>query len=197
MYINENTCVIKGKLLAAMSANDFFEFCQANQELNFERDEKGNIVLMAPIGSQSSIYNGDLFYQVKNWNVKHQLGKVFDSNGGFTLPDGSQRAADVAWISNTKWNALTETEKEKFAPICPEFIIELKSKSDNLSFLQAKMERWMINGALLGWLIDPYEEQAFIYQPEKPQTIIQSFQQKISGKAVLPGFWMDLTVLSK
>lgn len=195
MYIGENTCIIKGAVFEQMTADDFFDFCQANDTLNFERDNNGNIIFMAPTGSQSSIYNGDIFFQLKSWNNEHQLGYVLESNGGVTLPDGSQRAADVAWVSNEKWNALSKAEKEKFAPVCPEFVIELRSKSDQLSFLQSKMKMWIGNGALQAWLVDPIEEKVHIYGANGFYKLVGTFNDKISAPEVLPGFVLDLSDL--
>lgn len=195
MYIDENTCVIKGAVFEQMSTDDFFDFCKANKTLNFERDEKGNIIFMAPTGSLTSIYNGDIFFQLKSWNNKHKLGVVFESNGGFTLPDGSQRAADVAWVSNKKWDALSLAEKEKFAPLCPEFVIELKSKNDQLSYLQNKMKMWISNGALEAWLIDPNKENVYIYSKKADHKLITNFDETINATNVLQGFQLDLSEL--
>ena len=195
MYIGENTCVIKGAVVEQMTTNDFFDFCNANKTLNFERDENGNIILMSPTGSLTSIYNGDIFFQLKSWNNKHKLGVVFESNGGFTLPDGSQRAAGVAWVTNNKWNALSQEEKERFAPLCPEFVIELRSKSDELNYLQKKMEMWISNGALEAWLIDLIEENVYIYSKQTNYKLIPNFSEIISTTNVLQGFQLNLSEL--
>lgn len=192
MYIGENTCIIKGAVFEQMTADDFFDFCQANETLNFERDKNGNIIFMAPTGSESSVINNNIAYQLTHWNKEHKLGVVLESNGGVTLPDGSQRAADVAWVSNEKWNALSKAEKEKFAPVCPEFVIELSSKSDQLSFLQNKMKMWVDNGALQAWLLDPIEEKVHIYGVAGFYKLVDTFNDKISAAEVLPGFVLDL-----
>jgi len=195
VYIAENTCLIKGNVFEQMTSDDFFNLCQANETLNFERDENGNIILMAPTGTLSSIYNGDIFNQLKNWNNKHKLGVVLESNGGVTLPDGSSRAADAAWISNKKWNTLSSEDKEKFAPVCPEFVIELRSKNDSLTYLQSKMNMWINNGVLEAWLIDPIEENVYIYTTNGNYKLISNFKEKISTDSVLPGFNLDLSEL--
>jgi len=180
-----------------MTADEFFDLCQANKTLNFERDENGNIILMPPTGSQSSVINNTITYQLTHWNRKSKSGIVLESNGGVTLPDGSSRAADAAWISNEKWNALSEEEKEKFAPVCPEFIIELRSKNDSLTYLQSKMEMWMNNGVLEAWLIDPIEENVYVYTTNSDYKLIANFKEKISADNVLPGFELDLSELIK
>jgi len=195
MFISENTCIIKGIPFKNMSSNAFFDFCQANESLKFERDHQGNVILMSPTYSLTSAYNSELVFQLQLWNKKHKLGIVFESNGGFTLPDQSQRAADVAWVSYQKWNNLSVKEKEKFANVCPDFVIELKSQSDRLSFLQEKMEMWMRNGTLLGILIDPDEEKSYVYAKNEPTEILEGFEHQISGKQVLPGFLLNLNEL--
>lgn len=197
MYIAENTCLIKAPFFDRMTADDFFDLCQANETLNFERDENGNLILMPPTGSLSSIYNGDIFNQLKNWNNRYKSGVVLESNGGVTLPDGSSRAADAAWISNEKWNALSKEEKEKFAPVCPEFVIELRSKNDSLTYLQSKMNMWMSNGVLEAWLIDPIEEHVYIYTVNGGYKLIPNFNERIGTDKVLPGFELDLSELIK
>jgi len=197
VYIAENTCVIKAPFFERMTSDEFFDLCKANETLNFERDENGNIILMPPTGSLSSIYNGDIFNQLKNWNNKSKTGVVLESNGGVTLPDGSSRAADAAWISNEKWNALSEEEKEKFAPVCPEFVIELRSKNDSLTYLQSKMNMWIDNGVLEAWLIDSIEENVHIYTSNSDCKLISNFKEKIGTEHVLPDFKLDLSELIK
>ena len=195
MYIGENTCVIKGTVVEQMTTNDFFDFCNANKTLNFERDENGNIILMSPTGSLTSLINNNIAYQLTQWNREAKTGVVFESNGGFTLPDGSQRAADVAWVTNNKWNALSQEEKEKFAPLCPEFVVELRSKSDELNYLQKKMEMWISNGALEAWLIDTIEKNVYIYSKQTNYKLIPNFSEIISTTNVLQGFQLNLSEL--
>jgi len=195
MFVSENTCIIKGEPFKNMSSDAFFDFCQANESLQFERDHLGNIILMSPTYSLTSAYNSELVFQVQLWNKQHKLGIVFESNGGFTLPDNSQRAADVAWVSFKRWNKLSAQEKSKFANVCPEFVIELRSESDRLSFLQEKMDMWMRNGVLMGVLIDPVEKKSYIYTKDSSIEILEGFENQISGAEVLPGFLLDLREL--
>lgn len=195
MYISGTTCLIKGEMFKNLSSDEFFDFCRVNEELSFERDEQGNIVLVASTGTISGYYNNSISAQLYNWNKAKQLGKTFDSNTGFTLPDGSQRSPDASWISNKKWAALNLAERQKFAFVCPEFIIELKSINDHLNYLQSKMEMWMNNGVELAWLIDPYEQNIHIYEPLKQVKIISNFKQPVSGEPVLPNFLLDLADL--
>lgn len=195
MYISENTILVKGKVFEAMSPEDFFHFCQENENLNFERDENGNIIFMPPTGNNTGKINSSLIAKLYNWNNKEKSGISFDSSTGFTLPDGSQRSPDTAWMSNEKWNSLSLKEKEVFAPVCPEFIIELRSKSDRLTYLKSKMEMWINNGAHLAWLIDPIEQKAYIYRKDGSTEVIESFDHTLSGEDVLPEFELNLSDL--
>lgn len=195
MFISSNACVIKGKVFEEMTSEEFFHFCQENDELHFERDEKGNIIFMPPTGSSIGNTNSEIIIDLGNWNRKAQLGKIFDSSTGFTLADGSQRSPDAAWVSNKKWDALTEAEKNVFAPVCPEFVVELRSKSDRLQYLQNKMEMWIGNGVQLAWLIDPVEEKTYIYRKDGSMNIINGFNATLSGEEVLKGFELYLKTL--
>jgi len=195
MFISNNTCIIKGKVFEEMTAEEFFHFCLENDELSFERDEKGNIIFMPPTGSNTGNTNSEIIGELVIWNRKNRLGKTFESSAGFTLPDSSQRSPDAAWASNKKWNALTDAQQNVFAPICPEFIVELRSKSDRLQFLQNKMMMWISNGAHLAWLIDPIEQKAYIYRKDGSIQIVNSFDATLSGEDVLVDFKLDLNIL--
>jgi len=195
MYIAENLRIIKGKVFEAMTAEEFFYFCQENENLHFERDEKGNIIFMPPTGSKTGIKNSELITELVIWNRKYKLGVTFDSSAGFSLPDGSQRSPDAAWMSNEKWNALSPAQKKVFAPACPEFVIELRSNSDSLSYLQNKMQMWIRNGAHLAWLIDPIEKKAYIYRKDFSVEVINSFNTKLNGENILNAFKFDLSLL--
>jgi len=195
MIIGENTYLITGKFLEGMTSEEFFHFCQENETLHFERDEKGNIIVMAPTGSETGSKNSEFTADLVNWNRKNKLGKVYDSSSGFTLIDGSNRSPDAAWVSLQKWNALTEAEKKVFAPICPEFIVELRSETDRLKYLQNKMKMWIKNGAQLAWLIDSIEEKTHIYRKDGSIEIVNGFDKVLSGENVLQGFEFDLNIL--
>lgn len=195
MHLAENLRIIKGRVFEAMTAEEFFYFCQENENLNFERDEKGNILVMAPTGSSSGSLNNSISGELYLWNRKHKLGLTFDSSTGFTLPDGSQRSPDAAWMSNKKWNSLSPEQKKVFAPACPEFIIELRSSSDGLAFLQNKMQMWIRNGAHLAWLIDPIDQKAYIYRKDTSVDVIKNFNTNLSGEDVLPEFSLALNLL--
>lgn len=187
--------VLKGKEMQMLTDEEFFALCQANPEINIERNSKREIIIMSPTGSKSGVVVIKIAYQLENWNIKTGKGFVFDSSAGFTLPDESIKSPDAAWISSEKWNALSEEEKERFAPACPEFIVELKSKSDRLTDLQEKMREWITNGVQLGWLIDPDEETVYIYRPQCDLQAEKGFYKKLPADPVLPGFKLDLKKL--
>ena len=177
-----------------LSDAEFFDFCQLNPKLRIERDETGQIFINMPTGTKTSTKNADLIAEVVFWNRRKKTGVVTDSNGGFTLPDSSVRAPDVAWTSNERWNVLTADEQDKFAPVCPDFVIELLSESDNLPPLRKKMENYLENGVRLAWLVDAGKQETTVYRPdEQPQTV--PFADELTGYEVLPGFAVTLSQL--
>jgi Uma2 family endonuclease len=169
------------------SDDELFDFCQANPDLRIERDENGLLIFMPPTGLETSFRNNRLSGKLYVWNDQHKLGEVSDSNGGYTLPDGSMRAPDAAWISYERLAQVPPEELKKFAHVCPDFVVELASESDRLRELQQKMERWLINGVRLGWLLDPGTQMAYVYRPGQ-EARSQSFSAPLSGEEVLPGF---------
>ncbi|MBD0365263.1 MAG: Uma2 family endonuclease [Flavisolibacter sp.] len=175
--------------------DELFEFCAANKELRIERDKNGKLIIMPPTGSLSSLHNLTVASLLWNWNQKSGLGVAFDSSGGFRLPNRAMRAPDAAWIRKERWEQLSPEEQKKFAPLTPDFIIEIRSESDSLQELKDKMHEWIENGSQLAWLIDPLEQKAYVYTPEDATKIIESFNEKLNGGDVLPGFELDLSVL--
>ena len=179
-----------------MTDDELFAFCAANKELRIERDELGQLIIMSPSGGIIGNLNfriSGIFFQWAEMNG--QLGYGFDSATGFRLADRSMRSPDVSWVRKTKWDKLRLEDQEKFAPICPDFVIELRSKSDSLSQLKSKMEKWMENGCELAWLIDPIQQKTYIYQPNVAVYEVTDFDQKLSGGTLLPGFELDLARL--
>ncbi|WAS04301.1 Uma2 family endonuclease [Gloeomargaritales cyanobacterium VI4D9] len=172
----------------------FEQLCRQNPDLRLERTAQGELIAMAPASSETGYYNADLLGQLWQWNRQKQLGIVLDSSAGFTLPNGAIRSPDAAWISLPRWHALTPEQRRRFAPLCPDFVLELKSPSDDLSTLQAKLQEYMENGAQLGWLVDPETCQVYCYRPgqtvqacDRPDTL--------AGDPVLPNFTMDFTLI--
>ncbi len=172
-----------------------FRFCLQNKELRIERTKEGKLIIMLPVGSEGGAREITLGSELYIWNKKNKLGKVFNSSAGFTLPDGSVCSADVAYIVLERWKAIPFLKRKKFAPICPDFVIELKSESDDLDRLQNKMLVWRANGCRLGWLIDPCEENAYIYRANGDIESVASFAAKLSAEDLLPGFELELALL--
>jgi Uma2 family endonuclease len=180
-----------------MTDDELFAFCAANKELRIERDEQGQLIIMSPSGGITGNLNFKITSIFGQWVEKNpNFGYGFDSATGFRLNDKSMRSPDVSWVKKEKWESLSLADREKFAPVCPDFVIELRSKSDSLTFLKEKMEKWIDNGCSLGWLIDPSENKVYIYTPTKQVQEIIGFDKKIPGGSLLPGFELDLSRLS-
>ncbi len=150
-----------------LSDDELMRFCADNDDLRVEREETGEIYVMTPAGMNTGRKNSYIIQALAAWTDKDGRGYAFDSNTGWTLPDGSMRSPDAAWVLASRCNALSEADQNRFAPLCPEFIIELRSQTDRLPELQAKMQKWIANGAELAWLIDPLEKTVTIYRPNE------------------------------
>ncbi|MDB9526285.1 Uma2 family endonuclease [Oscillatoria sp. CS-180] len=174
-----------------MTMAEFYEFCQANRDLRIERSADGEVIIMPPAFSDTGNRNLKIAQQLANWADQDGSGETFDSSAGFTLPNGATRSPDAAWIRLERWNALTEDEKASFAPICPDFVVELKSSSDALSGLKAKMEEYIANGALLGFLIDRKQHHVHVYRPGQEPKILEN-PDGVNGDPELPGFQLQM-----
>ncbi|MFN4279787.1 Uma2 family endonuclease [Thermosynechococcus sp.] len=172
----------------------FEQLCHQNPDLRLERSAQGELIAMAPAGSETGYRNADLLGQLWQWNRQMQLGVVFDSSAGFTLPNGAIRSPDAAWVAKSRWERLTPAQRRQFAPLCPDFVLELKSPADDLATLQAKLQEYMDNGAQLGWLIDPEARQVYCYRPEQAVQRIDH-PAVLSADPVLPNFVMDLGLI--
>lgn len=172
----------------------FLAFCRMNDELNIERDAEGNIIIMSPTNTLSGFYENKLLFTLELWNHASNLGYTFSSSAGFTLPDGSMRSPDASFILKARFDALSESEKNQFAHIVPDFVAELRSKTDSLKKLQLKMESYIQNGVRLGWLIDLQGREAWIYHLNGTIECISFSIGKISGGQILPDFELDLSV---
>ena len=180
-----------------MTEEEFFRFCQMNDALEFERDSDQNIIVMSPTGSLTGGINSKILVELGIWNKLSGLGVLFDSSTGFTLPNTAVRSPDVSWIRKERWVALSLEEKEQFAPICPDFVIEIRSKSDGLKYLQDKLVEYLENGTQLGWLIDRFDNKVYIYRANQEIETIESLSVKLSGEFLLPGFELDLGLIFK
>lgn len=163
--LNEVELPIRLRPEVPMTDDEFLRFCAANEPMRFERDADGEIIVMSPTGTGGGRIESRVYLELGMWAREDRRGEAFGSTTGFKLPDTSVRAADAAWVSLRRLNALSEIDLEGYAPICPEFIIEIRSKSDSLAPLKAKMKQWIANGAEVAWLIDPIEKAITVYRP--------------------------------
>jgi Uma2 family endonuclease len=180
-----------------ISDEQFFQICQRNSELRFERNAQGDIRIMTPAGSETGIYNADFNADLVLWNRRQKLGYTFDSSAGFTLPNRAMRSPDAAWILKSRWEALTPDQQSRFAPICPDFVMELLSQGDNLKVAQAKMLEYQTNGVRLGWLIDRKTRIVEIYRSsELGERLVEVLKSPmvLTGEDVLPEFIFNLTL---
>lgn len=188
-----STIVLRIPPKLQMTDDQFFEFCQINSELRIERNKSGELLIMAPTGSETGNRSGSVFGELYIWAGQDGTGICFDSSTGFTLSTGAEKSPDAAWIKLERWNALSPEQKQKFAPIFPDFVVELRSASDNLKTLQEKMQEYMREpGVQLGWLIDRKNRRVYIYRPDVPEECLEN-PATVSGDPVLPGFVLNMS----
>ncbi|MCU0545749.1 MAG: Uma2 family endonuclease [Oscillatoriaceae cyanobacterium Prado104] len=179
-------------LTLTVTREQFVELALANRELKLERTATGELIVNPPTGGETGNRNLDIEGQLWFWNRQTGLGKAFNSSTGFHLPSGADRSPDASWVRQERWDALTPQEKESFIPLCPDFVVELRSKSDNMEPLRVKMREYMNNGARLGWLIDRKNRKVEIYRQNQEVEVLEN-PATLSGEDVLPGFVLDLT----
>lgn len=177
--------------LVQMTDEQFYEFCQANRDLRIERTAIGEVIIMPPAFSDTGNRNMKISQQVANWAEQDGTGEVFDSSAGFTLPNGATRSPDACWIKLERWNRLTDQQKASFAPICPDFVVELRSSSDTLIGLQAKMQEYIENDAVLGFLIDRKNRTVHSYRRDRTPEILEQ-PETVSGDPELPKFVLQM-----
>jgi Uma2 family endonuclease len=175
-----------------LSDEQFYQLCQNNRELQFERTPKGDLIIMPPVGGESGNREADFIIDLGIWNRQTGLGYTFSSSTLFNLPNGGNRSPDAAWIQKKRWEALTPQQRSKFPPIAPDFIIELRSATDDLDILRNKMQEYMDAGVRLGWLINPQLQQVEIYR-QKQDVEVRNLPTDLSGENVLPGFNLNLS----
>jgi Uma2 family endonuclease len=181
-------------VIEKLGEDGFFEFCMLNKDLRIELTSAGDLIIMSPTGGKTGIRNFELTGSFWAWRKKDGTGQGFDSSTLFTLPNGAKRSPDVAWVRNERWEQLSEKEREQFPPICPDFVVELRSPLDSLRTLKKKMQEYVENGAQLGWLIDPFEKKVYVYRPQSAVECLDN-PEKISGDPLLPGFTLDVQSL--
>jgi Uma2 family endonuclease len=192
--LNNGLVVDFSPLATKVTDEEFDELCRLNPELQIERTSEGELVVMAPTGGKTGRQNFKLIAAFAVWAESDGTGQSFDSSTLFSLPNGARRSPDLSWIRNERWEALRAEQQEAFPPLCPDFVVELRSKTDRLKALMAKMEEYIANGAQLGWLIDPIERQVHIYKLGfAPETVDDP--PRISGEPLLKGFMLDVQSL--
>lgn len=177
-----------------MTDDELLKFCSINRDLRIERSADGDLIIMAPAGARSGARNAEITSQLVQWARRDGQGVAFDSSAGFRLPNGAVRAPDAAWVRRTRLDVLDEETKDRFLPLCPDFVIELRSPSDTLKTVQDKMEEYRTNGAQLGWLIDPLTRRVHVYRPDDPPMELAN-PVEVSAEPVLPGFVLSLTAI--
>lgn len=175
-----------------LTDDQFAQICGNNRDLKFERTAQGGLVIMSLTGGETGERNAEINGQLWLWNRQAKLGHIYDSSTGFRLPNGAIRSPDAAWLEQSRWEALTPEQRQKWIPLCPDFVIELHSSSDEIEDLRLKMREYIENGLRLGWLIDPQMQQVEIYQAGQPIKCLEN-PTELSAIAVMPGFVMDLT----
>jgi Uma2 family endonuclease len=183
--------VLKLKPAINLTDDQLFELCQLNRDWRIEYTAQGELIVMPPTGGEASNRNAELTYQVQAWTRRDQAGVAFDSSGGFKLPNGATRSPDAAWVRRSRLAGLTREQKQKFLPLCPDFVIELRSPTDNLQAVLDKMQEYLDNGAQLGWLLDPVTRRVHVYVPQRPPEILDA-PNTLSPDPLLPGFVLDL-----
>jgi Uma2 family endonuclease len=176
-----------------LTDEQFYELCQNNHELKFERNSQGGLIIMSPVGGESGNREVQLMTDLEIWNRQTKLGYTFSSSTVFKLPNGADRSPDAAWIKRQRWEALAPEQKRKFPPIAPDFVIELRSETDSLKMLREKMQEYMEAGVQLAWLINPQQQQVEIYRPQK-EIEIRNLPTELSGENVLPDFNLNLSL---
>jgi Uma2 family endonuclease len=189
-----NALTVNLKPVLELTDEQFFQLCQANRDLRFERTATGELIIMPPTGGETGNRNAGLTAQLWIWNEQNKLGIAFDSSTGFQLPNGADRSPDASWLRLERWNALTQEQQTKFIPLCPDFVVELLSPSDSLKVAQEKMREYIDNGVRLGWLINRKSRQVEIYPQGQEVEVLES-PVTLSGEDVLQGFILNLEAI--
>ncbi|MBN3950488.1 MAG: Uma2 family endonuclease [Nostoc sp. NMS7] len=189
-----NALTVNLKPVLELTDEQFFQLCQANRDLRFERTATGELIIMPPTGGETGNRNAGLTAQLWIWNEQYKMGIAFDSSTGFKLPNGADRSPDASWLRLERWNALTQEQQTKFIPLCPDFVVELLSPSDSLKVAQEKMREYIDNGVRLGWLINRKLRQVEIYRQGQEVEVLES-PVTLSGEDVLQGFTLNIEAI--
>jgi len=180
-----------------MTDEQFLQFCMANKHMRIERDKDRNITVMPPLTFDSGDYEGEVYGEVRNWNKKFSSGKTLSPSAAFTLPSGAVRCPDASWISPESLAKMPQSERLKFAAIVPEFVAEVRSKTDRINALKDKMLEWIENGVRLAWLIDPKTETTYIYRENGDIETLKGFDHILTGEDIMEGFEFNLKWLKE
>lgn len=175
----------------SMTQEQFFDLCQQNREVRLERTAQGELIIMPPAGGGSSARNATVNGQLYLWYHRHRSGMIFDSSGGFILPNGATRSPDASWVSQEQMAGVSDQQLDKFLPLCPDFVVEILSPTDSLPKTLEKMNEYIANGAKLGWLINPRDKQVLVYRPGRAVQILEN-PSSLQGDPELPGFVLNL-----
>jgi Uma2 family endonuclease len=182
---------LRVRMTEPLDDDELLELCAKNGNLRIERTSDGELIIMPPAGGETGLRNLDISMQLGLWTKRDGSGIGFDSSTGFILPNRAERSPDASWVRRDRWNALTKDQRAKFVPLCPDFVIELRSPSDRLSDTKEKMLEWIEQGAQLGWLIDPEDRSVYVYRP-RMAPLCRKDLERIEGDPVLPGFVLEL-----
>jgi Uma2 family endonuclease len=177
-----------------LSDDQFARLCALNPEMRFEYTSTGDLIIMPPTGGDTGHTNANLTTDFTIWARQEGSGLVFDSSTLFILPNGARRSPDVSWMRRERWEVLAPEDRRGFPPICPDFVLELRSSSDALRTLQEKMQEYLDNGVRLGWLIDPSERVVYVYRPGETVERLEA-PREVSGESVLPGFVLSTSAV--
>ncbi len=178
-----------------MTNDELYDFCIQNKGLRIERDKDQNIIIMSPVGWESGFFEKNFIFELELWVRQNKQGLTIGSSTGFLLPNGAMRSPDACWISQKRWEEVPEDQKQKFLPLVPDFIVEIKSPGDSIKDLKVKMEEWMENGVRLAWLIDSKAEMVYIYHNKRTVEKIIGFEQVLKAEEIMSGFEFDLRQL--
>ena len=190
-YVGHPPLIVHLHPVLDLSDDQLFEFCQVNRDLRIERNAQGELIVMPPTGGATSEQNAEITMQLRAWAKRDGTGTAFASSGGFLLPNGAVRSPDAAWVRAARLRPLSAEQRRGFIPLCPDFVIEIRSPTDSLSVLKDKMREYLANGARLGWLIDPDERRVYVYRADSDVESIED-PDTLSDETLLPGFVLDL-----
>lgn len=190
-YLGHPPLIVHLRPVVNLTDDQLYEFSQINRDLRIERNAEGELIIMPPAGGETSQRNAEIIVQLGSWAKQNGEGVTFDSSGGFRLDNGAVRSPDAAWVKRSRIDALAREERKRFVPLCPDFVVELRSPTDSLSVLQEKMREYIDCGARLAWLIDPEQTRVYVYRPSETVQELDK-PDAVSGDPLLPGFALDL-----